>query len=143
MRKSCQFLHITNILFTFLSSWFDNRNLVGTYIIFQNCFYVALLLSYIQGLYRFLNKKFKYFTFPIFQGLHQCKKSALSLCICQVFQNVSSFRSRLLGSCQFYPKGLSVFAPFSLEFNLNYRLTLKFKDFSAPAAIFKDFEFLL
>ena len=40
------------------------------------------LLSYIQGLYPFLNKKFKYFTFPIFQGLHQCKKSALSLCIC-------------------------------------------------------------
>ena len=33
------------------------------------------LLSYIQGLYRFLNKKFKYFTFPIFQGLHQCEKA--------------------------------------------------------------------
>ena len=40
-------------------------------------------------------------------------------------------------------QGLSVFVPFSLEFKLNYRLTLKFKDFSAPTAIFKDFEFLL
>ena len=42
-----------------------------------------------------------------------------------------------------------MYAPFSLEFYLNYKdfkLALKFKDFPAPTAIFKDFqgrEFLL
>ena len=43
---------------------------------------------------------------------------------------------------QFYPEGLSVFAPFSLEFYLNYKvyLALEFKDFPAPTAIFKDFQ---
>ena len=43
---------------------------------------------------------------------------------------------------KFYPEGLSVFAPFSLEFYLNYKvyLALEFKDFPAPTAIFKDFQ---
>ena len=42
----------------------------------------------------------------------------------------------------FYPKALSAFARFSLEFYLNYKvyLALEFKDFSAPTAIFQDFE---
>ena len=35
-----------------------------------------------------------------------------------------------------------MFAPFSLEFNLNYKvyLAMEFKDFPAPTEIFKDFE---
>ena len=35
-----------------------------------------------------------------------------------------------------------MFAPFSLEFYLNYKvyLALEFKDFPAPTAIFKDFQ---
>jgi len=43
---------------------------------------------------------------------------------------------------KFYSEGLSVFAPFSLEFYLTYKvyLALKFKDFPAPTAIFKDFQ---
>ena len=37
------------------------------------------LRSYIQGLYRFLNKKFKYFTFPIFKDSISAKKRMESM----------------------------------------------------------------
>ena len=76
------------------------------------------------GFVPFFEQKIQVLYISHFSRTPSVQKSALSLCICQVFQNVSSFRSRLLGSCQFYPKGLSVFAPFSLEFNLNYRLDI-------------------
>ena len=38
---------------------------------------------------------------------------------------------------QFYPGGLSVFAPFPLGW---IKLAPKFKDFPAPTVIFKDFQ---
>ena len=45
---------------------------------------------------------------------------------------------------QFYSEGLFCVFSFPLQFSLNYlmklKLALKFKDFPAPAAIFKDFQ---
>ena len=43
----------------------------------------------------------------------------------------------LLQHDQFYPEGLSVFAPFPLDWR---KLALKFKDFPPPTVIFKDFQ---
>ena len=43
----------------------------------------------------------------------------------------------LLQHDQFYPEGLSVFAPFPLD---RIKLALKFKDFPPPTVIFKDFQ---
>ena len=43
----------------------------------------------------------------------------------------------LLQHDQFYPEGLSVFAPFPLD---RIKLALKFKDFPPLTVIFKDFQ---
>ena len=51
----------------------------------------------------------------------------------------------LLQCEQFYPDGLFCVFSFPLQFSLNYLMKLKliapkFKDFPAPAAIFKEFQ---
>ena len=62
-----------------------------------------------------MNKNSRIFkdTFPIFQGLHSVQKKPLSLCLFSFFHNMSNF---IL---------FSVFAPFSLEFYLNYKVSIK------------------
>ena len=43
---------------------------------------------------------------------------------------------------QFYPEGLSVFAPFSLEFYIHYKVSIEIQGLSRPGIIilkFKDF----
>ena len=78
-----------------------------------------------QGLYPFLNKKFKDFsrtfkdTFPIFQGLHLLQKRALSLSFLVLPQHE-----------QFYPEGLSWFTPFHLQLSLNEKVSTKIQGLS-------------
>ena len=91
-----------------------------------------------------MNKNSRIFkdTFPIFQGLHSVqKKKPLSLCLFSFFHNMSNFIH------------FSVFAPFSLEFYLNYKVSIKiqglfrsdcsFQGLSRPCIFilkFKDFQ---
>ena len=84
----------------------------------------------LQGSYPFLNKKFKDFQGHTshFQGFHSVQKKSIHQCISSyVFPQHD----------QFYPEGLSVFAPFPLD---RIKLALKFKDFPPPTVIFKDFQ---
>ena len=85
---------------------------------------------------KFLAKKSKDFsrTFKDFQG-HISHFSRT------LFSEKESLESMsflvLLQHDQFYPKGLSVFAPFPLD---RIKLALKFKDFPPLTVIFKDFQ---
>ena len=87
----------------------------------------------LQGLYPFLNNKFKDVsstfkdTFPIFQSLHSVQKRALSACLFYFFHNMSNF----------IPNFIPVFAPFSLEFYSNYKISIEIQGLSSTNCNFQ------
>ena len=76
-----------------------------------------------------------------FQGLFKDFQGHISLFSTTLFSEKESLESMsflvLLQHDQFYPEGLSVFAPFPLD---RIKLALKFKDIPPPTVIFKDFQ---
>ena len=79
------------------------------------------------------NKKFKDFQGHISHFSRtplSAKKSGLASMSFKSFHNM----------CNFFPKGLSVFASLLLQFLGWIKLAPKFMDFLAPTAIFKDFQ---
>ena len=76
----------------------------------------------LQGSYRFLNKKIQGLSrahFPLFKDSIQCKKQPW------VYVFFISSTTWVI-----YPKCLSVFAPFSLEFYLNYKVSIEIQELS-------------